>query len=86
MAIPAFTAEASLYRTTRSYRIRSQHAKSGAVVAAQIYGAGSIDFCESGDHLEGCACSCGCVAGPHTCSCLDCTHSSVSAEPHILKA
>lgn len=30
------------------------------------------DVCESGDGLMGCACSCGCVAGPHSCDCLPC--------------
>ena len=33
---------------------------------------GAIDYCESGDHLQGAICSCGCVAGPHYAYCLEC--------------
>jgi hypothetical protein len=33
----------------------------------------AADVCQSGDGLMGCACSCGCVAGPTSCDCLMCT-------------
>jgi hypothetical protein len=76
MALPAFTAKTSLYRSIRSYRVgRARHGTTAALVVAQ-------DTCGSCSCDPGQCCS---TLGPNFCACKRCPPPSTGlAEPDTI--
>jgi len=66
--LPGFSAEKSIVKSTEKYSTTSyaNYMTSPSRIVPLA------DVCESGDGKMGCACSCGCVAGPYSCDCMMC--------------